>query len=1217
MKRISLLAGSRRECVVSGRVIRWLCLLFCLGARVLVADAPFLDPVTAPVTRALIDAAIEEARTSGDVDVSTPRALLYKGLMLFQDEDYLATIPYLEEALRQDPTLMGGWEALGWAYWRTDQKEKAVRHFEAFRRLMPNQALPYSMMAQYGILIQDWEMADANFRKALEINPDQYDMRNWYAQNMMRMGRDLEAEQLLKQLIQEDPYRVDIMITLSQLLYYQQRYEEAAELWTRVLKEIPDNANFMIELARIQMVLGNLEEADQLCVAALEREPDLYPALILRADLADIGDMAGASVERLEAVIRATRDAPMRARLRERLATRCHAFNKRQPGTFPPSYILDQLAQAVQEDPKNVYLVLTYSEYCLIFKQYREARKWARLVLEAFNRHNVRAKEVYFECALGEGLYDEAEQILQDLYSNFDPSDPMRNYHQARLDLFCGRYVEAMARLDEMEAKAEKGTVLTLLYHDLTESDWLARTSVRRLYEHLFALKQAGFTFVSPTDIPALISAENGVSPVEDAAWDEADDAREAVPLPARLIDSIRYSFTGERKFKRMSPLKQMREKYRSPIKNVAVTFDDGLRSAFDLGTSVAEDLGVPFGMFVITLREDYEPSVVSWDAMRDYAASGAWVIGSHLYDAHRDVSVSSDTNHLARALPNRIWIPAKNRLESMNEWDKRMRQNFRLSRKIIDEKLGDAGSALAMVAYPYGDLGQEGMCNLSTLRNPVQTLLAEAARNYQLGFALNRSGYTTAGESILLVQRYEPAWYDEGSDVVRHAYENHPLFMARALRIELAQVMGKPHVAEAMLKLLRRDGYPEDLIRKMNFANKAHFQNSAQRVEKALFGSDAFPSPVSAGSVQSSSEGVYTVTADGTRATPADDGSWYRPSDLSVGAHVYNSQANDEYEVSRVGVRGGFNLNPRTWLGAEYTHSKIKQQPKPIRTLDNPGDLDLDYTWENSAINSDILIGAQASREDIRLRFAHRFDSGSSLAASIGLAHYRLEQNEEWEYSVNYWDWEARETDSRKLVGDLTYSWFPSDKVGMSAYYSHDILAMAYQLVMTDTLGLNASWKVSDTWDAHLRSQYSLYGDDNAMYQVVLDSFWEVAPEFNFSFGLEYAMASTSDYNPYYWTPYWDERVSAIFRYAQAWPGYAFNIDMIFGRQREGARLQEYNEWSIYYGDATDWANAWGVASTYRQQFKKHWELMLDVRTMFLRSYADHSFYLGLDYTF
>jgi tetratricopeptide (TPR) repeat protein len=1208
--------GTDHETAAAGWIIRWACLLVCLAAPALRADAPFLDPVTAPLARAMIDLAIEEAKTSDDVDVSVPRALLYKGLMLFQEEEYTSAIPYLEEALRQDPALMGGWEALGWAYWRTDQKEKAVRHFEAFRRLMPNQALPYSMLAQYAILIQDWGMADANFTKALEINPDQYDLRNWHAQNLMRMGRDLEAEQLLKQLIQEDPDRVDILITLAHMLYYQQRYEEAAGLWTRVLKEIPDNANFMVELARIQMILGNLDEADAWCVAALEQAPDLYSALMLRADLADLVDMAGASVDKLDALIRATDDAVMRAKLRERLATRCHAFNERQPGLFPPSYILDQLAQAVREDPKNVFLVLTYAEYCLIFKQYREARKWARVVLETFNRHNVRAKEVYFECALGEGLYDEAEQILHDRYSNYDPTDPLRNYNQARLDLFRGRYVEAMAQLDVMEAKAGKGTVLTLLYHDLTESDWLAITSVRRLYEHLFALKQAGFTFVSPSGIFDILGPEGDVAQETEEAWYEDEETGTAAPLPARIIDSLRYSFTGERKFKRESPQKRLREKYPRPVKKVAVTFDDGLRNAFELGTPVAEDLGVPFGMFVITHRPDYIPSVLAWDAIKEHAASGAWVIGSHLHDAHTDLPISTDTNHLVRPLPNRIWLPGKNRVESMNEWDKRMRQNFRLSRSILDDEMEDGTGPVPMVAYPYGDIGQEGVCNLSVLRNPVQSILSEAARNYKLGFALNRSGYTCAGENRMLVRRYEPAWFDEGADVVRHAYENHPLFKARVLRIELAQVMGKPHVAQEMLVILRRDGYPEELIRRLSFANRAHFQNQAQRVETPLVAASAFGTmPTTA--IQATPQGVYTVGTDGELSKPADDGSWYKPSDLSVGAHVYNSQANDEYEVSRVGVRGGFNLNPRTWLGAEYSRSTIKQHPKPIRALEIPGDYDLDYIWENSAIDTDVLIGARAERDDARLRFAHRFDSGASLAASIGLARFRMQQDESWDYSPYYWDQQDRRRDQTEVIGDLAYSWFPSDTVGMSAYYAHDVLSMAYQMLTTETVGMNTAWKVSDAWRARLRGQYSLYADDNAMYQFVADSFWEVNPEHGFWFGLEYAMATASDYNPYYWTPYWDERVSAIFRYAQAWPGYAFNIDMIFGRQREGARSQEYNEWSIFYGESTDWANAWGMASTYRQQFLKHWEVMIDIRTMFLRSYADHSFYLSLDYTF
>ena len=78
-------------------------------------------------------------------------------------------IPYLEEALRQDPTLVGAWEFLGWAYWRTGQREKTARHFEALMRLMPDQPLAHNMMAQYGILTEDWERVDDGFRKSLEL----------------------------------------------------------------------------------------------------------------------------------------------------------------------------------------------------------------------------------------------------------------------------------------------------------------------------------------------------------------------------------------------------------------------------------------------------------------------------------------------------------------------------------------------------------------------------------------------------------------------------------------------------------------------------------------------------------------------------------------------------------------------------------------------------------------------------------------------------------------------------------------------------------------------------------------------------------------------------------------------------------------------------------------------------------------------------------------
>ena len=86
--------------------------------------APFpLSGTSGSLAPEAIEAALEEARQN-DVDVSLQNAILYKGLMLFQDEEYAEAIPFLEEALRMDPALTAGLEALGWAYIRTERPER-------------------------------------------------------------------------------------------------------------------------------------------------------------------------------------------------------------------------------------------------------------------------------------------------------------------------------------------------------------------------------------------------------------------------------------------------------------------------------------------------------------------------------------------------------------------------------------------------------------------------------------------------------------------------------------------------------------------------------------------------------------------------------------------------------------------------------------------------------------------------------------------------------------------------------------------------------------------------------------------------------------------------------------------------------------------------------------------------------------------------------------
>lgn len=1211
-------------CLIAARVSAQTNLLFDM------VDFPLSDKAT-QLDHDVMEQAIAAARAQ-DVATTPSAALLYHGLALFQEGKYHECIPFLEEALRMDPSLQAGWEGLGWAYIRTDQKERAFNLWAYFRQLMPDVWMPYNLLAQAAVMRQDWYGANANFKKALELNPKLFDLRFWYAQNLMRIGQPDQAEQVFRQLIKEEPDRLDIQMNLANLLIYKLEYDEAVEIWRVVNRELPGNVGFMLDQAVLEMRVGEMKVADQLCLDVMAIETNNIRAMTLRADIASIGDANRSSIERLEQVIDATEDAKVRGKLRIRFANRCHSMNERIPGTFKTSFILNQIRQSIDENPTDVSAYALYAERLLQAKRWEESKIWAIKVLEKFNKHNIRAKNVLFELALAEGRYEDADQVLYDRYSNYDPTDPMRYYYEARLLAAKGAYYEALQAIDRMEAAAEQGTVLTLLYHDLTESDWMPVTSVRRLYEHLNALRQEGFTFISPTDIPAVVGLRPGQRR-EDPQVQEV-----SVPWTARFIDHVRYGITGERKF---SAGKKIREPSR-PMKVVAVTFDDGLRAAFLLGTPVAQEFGVPFGMFVITKpREDYAPSVAGWDEVRRYAAEGSWVIGSHLYGAHYDSQADEKGEDMRMSLPNRLWLPEKNRLESMNEWDKRMRNEFRASLKMMGEKLGDEMSPVPLVAYPYGDIGQESTCNLTLIRNPMRSILAEATRNYQVGFVQAISGYTTAGDNLLLARRYEPDWTDEGADVVRHAYENHPLFMARRTRVELAFLMNKPHLAQEMLDLLKRDGYPEELCRQITVEVRSQFRNRPLRDIQPLVASTLVAVDSSAGGGQTApTHGSQTMRSEADPSAPIDPNAreqvageesdytdyesrekfqegtpdpWVYLSKPFVGGEVSHSKANDQFEILRYGGRAGLNLNRNLQLSGEYFRSRIEQRTKARWNAIAYGYDGFDYDTQYYTF--------KAIKREARGRLSYRTASGVVLSGSLGMAEMDFDYTEEDVEDLDFEDEMGSETfdyedGGTTVIGDLSANWSPRDNLNLYVFYARDVVMSAIKQYESDSVGAVARWKPSDTWHVNLRSQYWSYEDDNALFFVQGESFWEAMSDVGVWLGVDGSTISSSDPSDYYWTPYWDQRLMGVLRYLQVWQGYMFRFDLLAGLSREDARPLRREE-DLELSSKSDWDYAWGVSATYNKRLNAYTDIFLDANVMALRDYIDHRFLLGFNLGF
>ena len=108
----------------------------------------------------------------------------------------------------------------------------------------------------------DWAGAEADFRRALSVNPQYPSASQWYAVNcLMPLGRFTEARDQLRQAQKLDPLSPVVGATLGLLAYLERRYEEAIGHYREVL-ELDDRfalAHYFLGQALAEQ--GQYEEA--------------------------------------------------------------------------------------------------------------------------------------------------------------------------------------------------------------------------------------------------------------------------------------------------------------------------------------------------------------------------------------------------------------------------------------------------------------------------------------------------------------------------------------------------------------------------------------------------------------------------------------------------------------------------------------------------------------------------------------------------------------------------------------------------------------------------------------------------------------------------------------------------------------------------------------------------------------------------------------------
>jgi DNA-binding winged helix-turn-helix (wHTH) protein/TolB-like protein/Tfp pilus assembly protein PilF len=107
----------------------------------------------------------------------------------------------------------------------------------------------------------DWEGAEAEFKRALEINPNYATAHHWYAYYLAAMGRSEDAINEIKRARELDPLSIIINTDVGEILYYARRYDEAIAVY-RISLEMDPNfgvAHYLLAYAYEQK--GMYDEA--------------------------------------------------------------------------------------------------------------------------------------------------------------------------------------------------------------------------------------------------------------------------------------------------------------------------------------------------------------------------------------------------------------------------------------------------------------------------------------------------------------------------------------------------------------------------------------------------------------------------------------------------------------------------------------------------------------------------------------------------------------------------------------------------------------------------------------------------------------------------------------------------------------------------------------------------------------------------------------------
>lgn len=230
-------------------------------------------------------------------------AELQLGLNLADMERPDEAIEHLENVLEADPDDMRAYLALGGVYASKKDYAKAAEIYDrAVARIPEPTRADWNVFYQRGIAnerLKQWDKAEPNFRKALELYPDQPQVLNYLGYSWVDMGINLdEGLALIAKAVEQRPSDGYIVDSLGWAYYKLGRYEDAVRELERAVSLMPNDPVLNDHLGDAYWRVGRrLEATFQWSHARdLEPEPDVLGQVLrkLEEGMPDVQNPAAA-----------------------------------------------------------------------------------------------------------------------------------------------------------------------------------------------------------------------------------------------------------------------------------------------------------------------------------------------------------------------------------------------------------------------------------------------------------------------------------------------------------------------------------------------------------------------------------------------------------------------------------------------------------------------------------------------------------------------------------------------------------------------------------------------------------------------------------------------------------------------------------------------------------------------------------------------------------